>query len=308
MRILLASVCLLALGLLIAGCGGSGSGSGSASMRLIVADAAAHIDGATISQVNVYISRVEIFQVADNDATKIVLFDAGSTPTAINLLDLANQPLNALGSLGALTTVSLPAGHYTQMRIILAKDADNQPLSNVVLANGGGTFPLKVDSGTQTGFKLHVDMDLGSATLQTVMLDFNLTKLQQKNNWFNLTPNTLRVVNITQTGNLAGAVTVPAGFTPASDLVVELTLVDPVTNLPITDANGATIDAQVTIPATSTTGVNYVINGIPPGDYLLQPSVISYGTVTPLPAQTALPVTITSGQTTTQDVTVSRLQ
>ncbi|MCK6576227.1 DUF4382 domain-containing protein [Myxococcota bacterium] len=91
----------------------------------------------------------------DDGGGWIVLVD---TPQTHDLLQLQNGVEAALGGR------DLPAGHYTQIRLILSD-------ANVVV--GGATEPLKVPSGFQTGFKLNHDFHVEADTTYALVLDFD---------------------------------------------------------------------------------------------------------------------------------------
>lgn len=289
---------LVAVAFLIGGCGGGSSSSGSTSrVKVLVGDAPIHLeDGTQVSAVNVSVSRVELLREADDETSRVLLFDASGSPAQIDLLQLANQSLTALPNLG---TVSIPAGHYTQMRVILASG------NTVTVAGDTQPHPLTVASGQETGFKVPVDMDLGSGTFESILLDFNLSRLIQQGNEFHLTPQALRVVKLSQTGAVTGTVSTPADFQLTSDVQVQITLVDASGNA-ILDASGNAIKTEISIASTANPATaTYTLNGLPTGSYFLRADV-TYGTQSI--ALPDIPVTITSGQTTTQDIAVVGLQ
>ena len=69
------------------------------------------------------------------------------------------------GNIFALADSTLPAGQYTQFRLLLGEGG------NVVV--DGETFPLIVPSGMQTGVKIGHDFTLGSDGIFEVTLDFD---------------------------------------------------------------------------------------------------------------------------------------
>ncbi|MHB9132558.1 MAG: DUF4382 domain-containing protein [Armatimonadota bacterium] len=281
-KLILASI---ALGLLLLAIGCGGGGSSTTQVRLLLGDGVKMSEG-MITAVNVAVQRVELLSEADVETTNVVLYDAGSTPYAVNLLSLANQSLTQLPDLG---TVSIPAGHYSQMRVILASP------NTVIMADDATEYPLTVASGQQTGFKVNINLDLSAGTFSSILLDFNLARLQKQGSEFHLTPNALRVIELSQAGSIDGTLTLPEGYTQANDLQVTITLVD-AQSAPVTDVNGNTITTQVTLPvAEPVTSAAFVLNGVAAGSYSLQVDTLD-GT-TAIPAFT-VPVTVTSGQST----------
>lgn len=161
------AACTIALGL--AACGGGGGGIGgtgieSGTMRLSITDAPA----CGYDTVHVTIDRVRVHRSAtagDSDAgwSEVVLQPA----RRIDLLSLTNGVLETLGQ------TTLPAGTYTQMRLVLAPNTSTQPLANAVRPTGGAEVPLDTPSGQQTGIKLDVNVDVPPGQVVDVVLDFD---------------------------------------------------------------------------------------------------------------------------------------
>lgn len=297
MRTLLLVVGLFGtVALLLAGCGGSGSSI--ARVKLLVGDAPLHLqDGTVVSGVTVHITRVELLNEAENAASRVILYEATGQPSPLDLLNLANKSLTELPSLG---TVDVPAGHYSQLRVILGAE------NFVALQGTPDQHPLSVSSGQQTGFKIPVDVDLGDGAFETLLLDFNLARLHQQGNDFLLTPNALRLALLSQTGAVAGTLTLPEGFVLAHNLTATFTLVD-ATGTPVTDASQNTIQTQVTLTAGQMpppTSATFTLNGIHTGTYTVKIEA-TYGDAA-VPAFT-VPVTITSGTTTALTVPMQGL-
>ena len=114
----------LAAAVLLAACGGGGSdapGTGTGTLRLSLTDAPA----CGYDQVFVTVEKVRVHQsssAADNDSgwSEVVL----ATPQRVDLLTLNNGTLMPLGQ------TELPAGSYTQMRLVLAPNTPATPLAN----------------------------------------------------------------------------------------------------------------------------------------------------------------------------------
>jgi hypothetical protein len=172
----------LALGILgLSACGGGGDGSytvasggdggisGTGIMRMSITDAPA----CGYDKVNITIEKVRVNKAsdaADNDAgwSDIVLNPAKQ----VDLLTLTNGVMEALGQ------TSLPAGKYTQMRLVLASNTGANPYANsIVLTGGGGAkTALTTPSGQQSGIKLKVDLDVASGQLADFAIDFDACK------------------------------------------------------------------------------------------------------------------------------------
>jgi len=156
--------------------GSSASGQGTLSVSLTDAPACG------FDQVNVTVSKVRVHKNADaseNDAgwSDIVL----SQPTRINLLDLTNGVLQTLGQ------TTLPAGHYTQIRLVLD---GSDPLANSVLPSGGTEVALATPSALQSGIKLNGQFDVAANSMTDIALDFDACKsvVKRGNGGYDLKP------------------------------------------------------------------------------------------------------------------------
>ena len=129
--------------------------------------------------VYVTVSKVRIHQsdsASDTAAgwTEITL----NPPRKINLLDL-NDPTQPNLALEHLGETPLPAGHYTQLRLLLASNRNNPnpPFANAVVLSGTTTeLPLDTPSGIQTGIKLVHQFDVPPGQRVDLLLDFDACK------------------------------------------------------------------------------------------------------------------------------------
>jgi hypothetical protein len=163
----LAAACGAAAIVLAACGGGSDSGGGSGTLRLALTDAPA----CGYDAVNVTIERVRVHQssvAGENDAGWTDLIVAPQR--RVNLLSLTNGVLEELGQ------TQLPAGRYTQMRLVLAPNGGTQPPANSVLPSGGTETPLTTPSAQQSGLKLNVGIEVGANQIADVVLDFDACK------------------------------------------------------------------------------------------------------------------------------------
>jgi len=169
MKIKTTAAAAVAAALLAAGCGGGGIGGTGAEMgtlRASVTDAPSCYE-----EVNVTIQAVRVHQSsgAEDD-------DAGWSEIAVdpakrvNLVTLTNGVLEELGE------ASLPAGKYTQLRLVLAENDNADPLANSVVPIGGTETALATPSAAQTGLKLNVDIDVEAGKVADVVLDFDACK------------------------------------------------------------------------------------------------------------------------------------
>jgi len=90
-------------------------------------------------------------------------------PKRIDLLTLTNGAVLELGE-----TV-LPAGTYTQMRLVLASNADTL-MANAVVPTGGSEVELTTPSGQQTGLKMNLNVTVEPDKVAKVVIDFDACK------------------------------------------------------------------------------------------------------------------------------------
>ncbi len=158
---------LLGASLFLAACGGGGStppAAGSGTLRLALVDAPA----CGYEQVHVTVQGVRVHQSAgagDSDAGWVAL--ALPTPLRLDLLTLTNGVLAELGQ------VALPAGRYTQLRLLLAPNTATTPLANAVTPVGDSERALDTPSATTSGLKLPVDIEVPAGQVADFLIDFD---------------------------------------------------------------------------------------------------------------------------------------
>jgi hypothetical protein len=169
-RILVPS--LLAASLLVA-CGGGGSDSNSSTgtLRLSITDAPA----CGYDNVWVTIEKVRVHQssnAGDNDSgwSEVAL----PAPQRIDLLTLTNGTLLPLGQ------TELPAGTYTQMRLVLGSTpppgSPAGTLANSIKPTGGAETALTTPSAQQSGLKMNVNLTVNPDTVADFAIDFDACK------------------------------------------------------------------------------------------------------------------------------------
>ncbi|MGJ7915679.1 DUF4382 domain-containing protein [Massilia sp. LXY-6] len=159
----------------LSACGGGGGGSGSSApapvstagtLKVSLTDAPA----CGYDAVNVTVNKVRVnasATAADTDGgwTDITL----SPAKKINLLNLTNGVLESLGQ------ATLPAGHYSQIRLVL--DANiGTGLANSVVPSGGTETTLSTPSAVQSGIKLSNEFDVAAGQSADLVLDFDACK------------------------------------------------------------------------------------------------------------------------------------
>ena len=88
-------------------------------------------------------------------------------PKRIDLLTLTNGVLETLGQAG------VPAGKYTQMRLILSPNGASSPWANSLVPTGGVEVPLTLPSELINGIKLNVDITVAPGQVSDFVMDFD---------------------------------------------------------------------------------------------------------------------------------------
>ena len=166
------SALAIAASFALASCGGGGggiggTGSAQGTLRLAITDA----PSCGYDAVNITIEKVRVHRnvdAADGDTgwSEIVL----SPARRIDLLTLSNGVLQELGQ------TALPAGKYTQLRLVLAANGTATPPPNSVVPTGGAETALTTPSAQQSGLKLNTNIDVASNEVADFVLDFDACK------------------------------------------------------------------------------------------------------------------------------------
>jgi hypothetical protein len=157
---------------IIGACGGGtdSGGTGAGTLRVALTDAPA----CGYDHVYVTVERVRVHQsstAADGDAgwAEVVL----PAPLRVDLLSLTNGVLQELGQ------TPLPAGRYTQLRLVLAPNGPGNatPIANAIRLTGDTEdTPLVTPSGQQSGLKMNVNIDVAANQMVDAVLDFDACK------------------------------------------------------------------------------------------------------------------------------------
>jgi Domain of unknown function (DUF4382) len=164
----LALSCVALLTVLLSGCGSSSSSNSQfGTLGVSLTDAPA----SGFDAVNVTVSSVRVHQSSTASGNDSGWSDITLTPPRkINLLNLTNGVLNTLGQ------TSLPAGHYTQLRLVLSANTGTGIANSVVLSGTTTEIPLFTPSATQSGIKLIHEFDVAAGQHVDLVLDFNALK------------------------------------------------------------------------------------------------------------------------------------
>lgn len=181
--------------LLFWGCGGGGGTATSGVMRVAITDKQSD----AFQQVWVRIREIRVVpagreNAGDNDPGLPVVVRFG-TPLDIDVMQLQFQQ-QVLGE------VALPAGSYTQMRLVLEPNPagqGQQPVNYVVLKSDPNTrVPLTTPSGQQSGLKVLGEITVKAGVITAVMIDFdpNTAIVARGNGQYNLKPTGIRLVQM----------------------------------------------------------------------------------------------------------------
>lgn len=153
--------------LLTVACGGGGSDSGTGTMRLALTDEpACGYDNVWVTVEKVRVHKSGSAGENDGGWSEVVL----GTPQRIDLLEYTNGRVLPLGE------TQLPAGTYTQMRLVLAANTGGSPWPNAIKPTGGNEVALDTPSGQQSGLKMNVNLTVNPDTVADFVIDFNACK------------------------------------------------------------------------------------------------------------------------------------
>lgn len=170
---------LLAVATLLAACGGGGdsssSSAGGAQTSSGIGQLAIHLtdsQGCDYRSVWVTVEQIRIHQSATAGDGDSGWRDLTLSPARrVDLLTLRNGVFVDLG------TVPLPAGRYSQVRMVLAANGGGQaPFANQLDLADGSAVALSTPSAQQSGLKLNVDVNIQPGQLGELVLDFDPCK------------------------------------------------------------------------------------------------------------------------------------
>ena len=154
----------------LAACGGGGGGcevTGQGTLRVAMTDA----PSCGFDNVWVTVDRVRVHTSGSASDSDGGWRDIAVSPARrIDLLTLTNGVLAELGS------TTLPAGNYSQVRLVLAENSSAAPLANAVKPTGGAETALRTPSGQQSGLKLQANFAVETGQMADLVLDFDACK------------------------------------------------------------------------------------------------------------------------------------
>ncbi|MGB9081669.1 MAG: DUF4382 domain-containing protein, partial [Desulfuromonadaceae bacterium] len=202
------------------GCGGSSSSAApTGTLKLSITDKMSDdFENVVISIREIRVVPAGRENAPDNDPGLPVVVRF-ATPKVIDvmLLQFVQQ---------ALGDVVLPAGTYSQIRLILEPNPNGQgqqPANYLVLKSNLNTkIPLTTPSGQTSGLKVLGPLAIKPGIINAVMIDFdpNTAVVARGNGDYNLKPTGIRLVQmadmLTQYGSISGTVTAFDSWSSAS--------------------------------------------------------------------------------------------
>lgn len=276
-RWLIALACAVGL----AACGGGGGGEAQGTLRLALTDA----PPCGYDRVHVTIEKVRVHRSASagaNDAgwSEIVL----PAPRRVDLRTLTNGVLFELGQ------TALPAGRYTQLRLVLAPNTGADPLANSVTPTGANETPLTTPSAQQSGLKLNVDLEVGANQIADFVLDFDACRSVVRrgaSSQYNLKPVITVLPRLTDVGQVEGYV--EAAIAATSSVSVQFGGKPVKGTLPAADGRFVLYPVPVgtgyTLVVSATGRVTAAMTGVPVTT--AAPTVVSTATVRIVPPMAA---------------------
>lgn len=138
---------------------------GPGALRLALTDAPA----CGFDKVYITVERVRVHQSASASDSEAGWSDIVLDPAKrIDLLSLTKGILTELGQ------TALPAGKYTQLRLVLAANGNVAPFANSALPTGSkDEVALTTPSATDSGLKINIDITVATGKTSDFVLDFN---------------------------------------------------------------------------------------------------------------------------------------
>lgn len=204
--------------LVLAGCGSGGASVGTLSLQITDApvDTAEHVyiqfHGLEIQSADGMRTTLYYCQDPMDSAKTVVSTNACTTmpaPMQLDLLALNGGQANAL-----LVGYTLPSGHYSWIRLMV----DTAGTLDSYIVVQGTASELTIPSGSETGLKLNRGFDVPAGGNANFTLDFDLRKSVTLTSMGYFLRPTVRMVDNTMVGAIAGTVNallVPTGCTPA---------------------------------------------------------------------------------------------
>ena len=225
-RVMMAVVAAMAGTMMLAGCG-SGGGGATGTLQVAITDKMSD-DCASVVVTVKEIRAVPAGHEGDkDDSPGLPLIVRFNTPQVIDVMKLQFQA-ELLGQ------AVIPAGTYTQLRLILAENpANGKDPVNYLTLNSDTQVPkthiaIKTPSGQQSGLKVLGRFTVEENKITAMMIDFdpNTAIVDRGNGDYNLKPTGIRLVKmdsmmLANYGSLIGSVVAPAPWNGEAFLEVK---------------------------------------------------------------------------------------
>ncbi|TFW09238.1 DUF4382 domain-containing protein, partial [Oxalobacteraceae bacterium OM1] len=252
----------------LAACGGGGGSSGTSTqlgatgtLNVALTDAPA----CGFDAVNVTVTKVRVHQSGNASETDAGWTDITLNPARkINLVNLTNGVLESLGQ------AALPAGHYSQLRLVLAADSTGPGLANSVVPTGGTETALVTPSAAQSGLKLIHEFDVAAGGSADLTLDFDACKsvVKRGNGAYGLKP-VISVTAAATSGGISGYVdpalvaSKPVITAQQNGVVVKSTVPDATGAFKLAPLTQTGAGGNYTVVVTADAHASEVIDGVP---------------------------------------------
>jgi len=263
-----------------AGTGGAPAAAGMGTVRVALTDAPrCKVGNDDLAQVNVTVEQVRIHQFADDNPMSGRWYDIDVRPARkINLLDLTNGRLEELGA------VPLPAGTYSQVRLVLSPNRGaGTPANSVVLDGTTVELPLQTPSAAQSGLKIIRPFTVAANTTVDLVIDFDACRsiVLRGNGSFLLKP--VLTADLKHVGAIVGfvdpALTRATITAQKNGQVVRSTIPGPngAFSLSFLDSAYSPYDVVITAPAKASAAVAAVpaVNAVTPISTAAQPITLA---------------------------------
>lgn len=154
----------------LAACGGGGGDAAESqgSLRVALTDAPSCYENVFVTVEKVRVHQSSTAGDGEGGWHELTVSPARRT----DLVTLTNGVLEELGSM------PLPAGRYSQVRLVLAENAasGSGALANAVRPTGGQETALATPSALQSGLKLKANVDVAAGQAADLVLDFDACK------------------------------------------------------------------------------------------------------------------------------------
>ena len=198
---LLGMLLLAGLALTIAGCGGGNDNEGMGTLKVGITDQA--VQG--VESVVLAISEVRVVQAGNESGqtaglARIVTF---SPARVVDVMDLQFEQ-QLLGE------AVVPAGDYSQVRLVLAPNVSGEEPVNYVTYADAPTqrVALRTPSGQESGLKVVGRFDVQAGEINTIVLDFDPSRaIVEAGPNLNLKPTGIRIMQLADVLSTFGALT-----------------------------------------------------------------------------------------------------